>query len=88
MKDFKIESRDPSFKDPDPSRDSKSSRFSLDLCRRVFMFFTDQIFKNSQCFPMAKKLNRVFVSKQAAKTCKHSAKQSVEILNSSEETKI
>ena len=52
------------------------------------MFFTDQIFKNSQCFPITKKLSRVFVSKQAAKTCKHSAKQSVEILNSLEETKI
>ena len=36
---------------------------------------------------MTKKLSREFVSKQATKTFKHSAKQSVEILKSSEEIK-
>ena len=36
---------------------------------------------------MTKKLIPVFVSKQAAKTIKHSAKQSVEILKTPEETK-
>ena len=51
------------------------------------MLFTDQIFKNSQCFPMAKKLSRVSVSKQATKTFKLSARQLVEILKTSEETK-
>ena len=38
-----------------------------------------------QKFP-TKKLSRVFFSKQAAMTLKHSTKQSVEILKSSEET--
>ena len=51
------------------------------------MLFTDHIFKNSECFPMTKKLSQVFVSKQAAKTFKHSAKQTVEIFKTSEKTK-
>ena len=51
------------------------------------MLFTNQIFKNSQYFPRAKKLSRVFVSKQTTKIFKHSAKHSVEILMLSEEIK-
>ena len=51
------------------------------------MHFIDQILRNFQWFPMTKKLRRVFVSKQAAKTFKHLVKQSIEILKSSEATK-
>ena len=41
---------------------AKSSRF-FDECRRVYMPFIDQIFKNTQCFLMTKKLTQDFVSK-------------------------
>ena len=38
------------------------------------MLFTDHVLKNVQRFPMTKRLSRVFVSKQAANSFKHSAK--------------
>ena len=38
------------------------------------MLSTDHIFKNSQLFPTIKRFSRVFVSKQAVKSFKHSAK--------------
>ena len=67
-------------------RDFKVESRDMKLCLYV-CFLADQIFKNSECFPMTKKLSQAFVSKQVAKTFQHSAKQSVEILKSSEETK-
>ena len=55
-------------------RSAKSSRFSLNVCRRLCILFIDQIFKNSQCFSMIKKLSWVFVSEQVAQTFNSQAK--------------
>ena len=52
---------------------AKISRFSLGVCSRVGILFTDQVFKSSQYVPMTKILSRVFVSRQAANIFKHSS---------------
>ena len=41
-----------------------SSRFSVDVCRHVCMLFTDQIFKNVQCYPRIKNSDEYLFQKE------------------------